>query len=142
MFIRHRTDKKSGIQEGWPDITVCHVGRCLMLELKMPKGRVSPKQQFVIDSLRQHGNPVTIARSVEEAVSAVQTWLGVENAVIAEAASVPEPIRTPDEGKNLFIGRIGDQQYVFEGSGKPGTPAKMIRTATLFDLRNIKEAGR
>lgn len=81
-FIHHRMDKKSGIQAGWPDFTICHVGKCLLVEVKTGKGKLSPIQENMCEVLQRRGNCVEIVRNVEQAVWAVQTWLGVENAGI------------------------------------------------------------
>lgn len=150
FYVHSSFGKKATMTKDAPDFIILHCGKCFLLEIKTETGTLTAGQKEKFSEIqRNSGMVVQIARSVEQAVSAVETWLGVENAGIAPTASVvradqfkTEPIPTPDEGKNLFIGRVGDQQYVFEGSGKPGTPAKMIRTATLFDIRNIGEAGK
>lgn len=76
-FITHRMDRKSGIQAGFPDYCVISCGRCCLIEMKMPRGTLSPIQEKVITKLQKGGTPTVIARSIEGAVNAVRTWLGV-----------------------------------------------------------------
>lgn len=157
LFYVHSTfGKKATMTKDAPDFIILHCGKCLLLEIKTEKGAMTAGQKEKFAEIQSNsGMVVQIARSVEQAVSAVETWLGVEamqglNPTRSggvpldneRAAEVIASESAPDEGKNLFIGRVGEQRYVFEGSGKPGTPAKMIRTATLFDIRNIGEAGK
>lgn len=92
LFVYHRPDKRSGIATGWPDFTICHCGKCLFIEAKTPKGRVTPIQHMMHLDLRANGNTVKIARSAPEAISAVQTWLGVEKAATEAQARQDYPL--------------------------------------------------
>lgn len=154
-FIHSTFGRKATMTKDAPDFVILHRGKCLLVEIKTEKGAMTAGQTKKFAEIqRNSGMVVQIARSVEQSVSAVTAWLGIESAGIEAMALPSVPLEneravesiakepTPDEGRKLFIGRVGDQQYVFEGSGKPGTPAKMIRTATLFDVRNIGEAGK
>lgn len=134
-FIHHRMDKKSGIQAGWPDFTICHVGRCLLVEVKTTKGKLSEVQENMCEVLQRRGNRVEIVRNIEQAVWAVQTWLGVENAV--------QPVPERENGgvsSDLFIAdwdRIPCvYQWLPQHEGQPGQ-GKFLRTATQYDLLNI-----
>lgn len=71
-FIRHRPDKKSGIKTGWPDFSVIHMGRAVMVECKLPDGKVSLAQAKCISELRFNGNTVVIARSKQECIDALK----------------------------------------------------------------------
>lgn len=137
MFIRARTDQKSTIVSGWPDITICHGGRCLLIELKALKGKTSFAQDRVIENLRANGNNVVLARSVEQAISAVQAWLGLEKPenqpqVKLEGAFVKRS-RAPD----LWIGSLFGTDYVFRGSSVAGSTVEQVRRATAEDIRNL-----
>lgn len=74
-YIRHRMDRKSGIQSGWPDFTVLWMSRAMCIEIKTAKGRVTIAQQRVIDFIRRSGNRVEICRSCEECIEAVKNIL-------------------------------------------------------------------
>jgi hypothetical protein len=69
-YVYHRTDRKSGIQEGHPDFTILWMRRQIMIECKTTAGKLSPKQLERIDFLRRSGNVVEIARSLSECVEA------------------------------------------------------------------------
>jgi hypothetical protein len=69
-YVYHRTDRKSGIQEGHPDFTILWMRRQIMIECKTAGGKLSPKQVERIDFLRRSGNVVEIARSLSECVEA------------------------------------------------------------------------
>lgn len=130
-FVRARTDKKSGIQEGWPDVTVVYCGRVFLCELKTRTGKLSQKQIDRHAELRKNGTPVTVARSVEEAVSAVQVWLGVEKLEI-------EAVAPKGDTSGLWIAAMSSgMEYVFSGDPSPGGLAKLIRLATPQDIRDL-----
>lgn len=54
-FIHARTDRKSTIQEGWPDFTVIYQGLALCIEFKMPNGRLSDAQTTCIGTIWNTG---------------------------------------------------------------------------------------
>jgi len=62
----------TGTKEGTPDMCVVDAGRVLFLELKSPKGRVSPAQEACHRALRRAGAPVYIIRSLDEAIAALR----------------------------------------------------------------------
>lgn len=53
---------------GLPDICGCYRGRFIAVETKMPGGRTSPRQDYVIGKLREAGARVVVAQSVPEAL--------------------------------------------------------------------------
>src|SRR5690348_16200205 len=87
-YLRHRMDRKSGIQTGWPDFTVLWMSRVVCIEIKTSKGRVSNQQHRVIDFIRRTGNRVEICRSCEECVEAVKNILC--EGKLGDDASAPE----------------------------------------------------
>lgn len=150
LFYIHATfGKKSTMTKDCPDFTVIHCGRALFVECKTEKGALTAGQKQCFARLQtESGMVVQIARSVEQAVSAVETWLGVESsaggAVVskvlpsdgtgtksddAAGASYPTP--------QLFIGNIGGRNYVLFGDSNPGGRASIQRIATAVDLINI-----
>lgn len=130
-FIRARTDRKSGIQEGWPDISVIYCGRAWLCELKTTAGKLSKKQVECHAQLRKNGTPVTVARSVEEAVSAVLAWLG------AEKRESQPPAQDQPAPSNLWIGSLFGVDYVFRGEFTAGSTAEKLRRATSQDIRDL-----
>jgi hypothetical protein len=55
-----------GLRAGWPDIEIVHKGRIIFIELKTPKGRVSPAQKQCHNDLMLAGAVVKICRSFQE----------------------------------------------------------------------------
>lgn len=53
---------------GLPDIIGCYRGRFIAVETKMPGGRLSTRQVYVITKLREAGARVVVAHSVSEAM--------------------------------------------------------------------------
>jgi hypothetical protein len=53
---------------GIPDIMICYRGRLICIELKSPKGRVSPEQDAVHERLTLSGAAVGICRSLDDLI--------------------------------------------------------------------------
>lgn len=66
--------KTHGVQAGWPDLEILHLGRTVFIELKSERGRLIHSQKAMHAQLRDAGFPVHVARSLEE----VQTILELE----------------------------------------------------------------
>jgi hypothetical protein len=134
----------------------------------LPKGSLTLGQKESFARIQERsGMVVHVVRSVEQAVSAVQAWLGVENETrkegdatcAAHADSDTEPGTTgtgalpsnnrptqqsdaaptfkPESAANLFIGNIGGKDYVLYGDSSPGSSASILRLATPADLINL-----
>lgn len=59
--------KSEGMAPGWPDLDIrADNGRCLLIEMKRPGGRLTPAQQARIEALRSLGHRVEVAFSFEE----------------------------------------------------------------------------
>jgi Holliday junction resolvase len=57
----------SSYQEaGIPDILACYQGRFLGIEVKMPGGRLSRKQERVMQTILDAGGVAIVARSVDD----------------------------------------------------------------------------
>lgn len=53
---------------GMPDIMLCHRGRLICIELKAPKGRLSPAQHEVHERLTLSGAVVCVCRSLDDVI--------------------------------------------------------------------------
>ncbi len=73
--INGRAMKASGLRPGFPDLLcICPAGRVGFLEVKAPKGRMSPAQEEMHAMLRGRGCNVAVVRSQDEAVAAIEAW--------------------------------------------------------------------
>lgn len=66
--------KALGVKAGTPDIAIVHRGRALFIELKAPKGRVSPAQKKTIPAIEAAGAPCAICRSLDDVQANLKTW--------------------------------------------------------------------
>lgn len=61
--------KRAGeIKPGLPDIMLCYRGRLICIELKAPKGRLSPAQHDVHERLTLSGAVVCVCRSLDDVI--------------------------------------------------------------------------
>lgn len=65
--IVSRTDRKSCIAVGWPDVTALWQGRVACVELKCEGNKLSYDQEICIAGLRITGTPVIVAYNLKEA---------------------------------------------------------------------------
>ena len=56
---------------GVPDLLVCYKGRFVAVEVKIPSGRVSPRQRLVIREIVAAGGEAIVAWSVAEALAII-----------------------------------------------------------------------
>jgi hypothetical protein len=61
-----------GSPPGLPDICAVHKGRMIAIELKAPKGIVSPAQQQFIDSINEAGGLAFVARSLDDVIEGLE----------------------------------------------------------------------
>lgn len=66
--------KAMGMLPGVTDLVLVHDGRAFFLEVKMPRGRLSPQQKEFEDLCRSRGACWALVRSVEEAKEQIQRW--------------------------------------------------------------------
>ncbi len=79
--------KAMGRLAGIPDLFLAYGGRVYGLELKSPRGTVSPEQRYVHDALRRFGGvEVTVARTKEE----VHEWMALVCPQIAARLSADQ----------------------------------------------------
>lgn len=91
LYVHSTFGKKSTMTKNMPDFIILHADRCLLVECKTEKGALTPGQHARFAEIQIHsGMVVQIARTVEQAVSAVETWLGVEKPEIRPPASSNE----------------------------------------------------
>lgn len=73
--IRQGARRKSiGVKRGIPDVLVVAGGRALWVELKSPRGSLTPDQKAVHEQLRDAGGEVAVCRSVEQVLDALRSW--------------------------------------------------------------------
>jgi len=64
-----------GVRKGVPDLVfIGPGGRAYCMELKAPKGRLSPDQKAWREAAEALGAPVAVIRSIDEAVAALRAW--------------------------------------------------------------------
>ena len=61
-----------GVRPGMPDLFLAGEGRVIGVEVKAPKGTLSPAQKDTIAALAAAGIPTLIVRSVDEAEAALK----------------------------------------------------------------------
>jgi hypothetical protein len=139
LFYVHSTfGKKATMTKDAPDFVIVHAGRAILVEIKTEKGSLTPGQKESFARIQERsGMVVHIVRSVEQAVSAVQIWLGVENDSTERSGSKDRPSAMVRADKSLFIGSILGKDYVLSGDSAPGGSATLLRVASPADLINI-----
>lgn len=73
-FFRQRMDKAATGTKGWPDFTICENGRCILIETKFGKGKLSTDQVFCHAELAKSGCRVFVCRELSAAIELVQAW--------------------------------------------------------------------
>lgn len=63
-----------GTTRGTPDLLIVAEGRAFFLELKAPRGRVSPAQHECHAQLRAAGAEVAVAFNIDEALEQLEAW--------------------------------------------------------------------
>lgn len=63
---------KSGLPPGTSDLLFIGNGQIAFIEVKTPKGKVSPEQLMFIERIKELGHKAGIARSVEEAINIIK----------------------------------------------------------------------
>ena len=76
--LRHSREaarmSRLGIKAGCPDLHIVHAGKLFCLELKAPKGTLSPTQVQMIDRLKLCGVPTVVVKSLGEVEQALRGW--------------------------------------------------------------------
>jgi len=67
-----------GSAPGVPDIIGIYGGRLLAIEIKTPKGKLSPQQNYFLKKISEAGGIAFVARSVEDVINN----LGLEDRVL------------------------------------------------------------
>lgn len=78
VFCKARTDQKSNMTVGWPDITFAIRGMAVAFELKSKEGKLTEEQVICHRKMKENGWSVYVIREFQEAVAAVrfQTFKG------------------------------------------------------------------
>lgn len=140
LYVHSTFGKKATMTKDMPDFIILHAGRCLLVECKTEKGALTPGQHAKFAEIQIHsGMVVQIARTVEQAVSAVETWLGVEKPEIQPPARAGEVLgeRLSGGRESLWVAGLYGFDHVFSGDPSPGGLATKVRRATAEDIRNI-----
>jgi hypothetical protein len=66
--------KKLGVHAGVPDVIIIDRGRIFGLELKAPKGRLSPAQIEAHKAMRAAGAEVAIVVGINDALEQLKAW--------------------------------------------------------------------
>ena len=75
--FRARTDKKSTIAVGHPDIWFSLGGRACAFEVKMPGKKPRPEQETMMAAMRKNGWRVVVVTSYVEARQALDNFAGI-----------------------------------------------------------------
>lgn len=119
-FINARSDRESTIAPGWPDFTLIHPQRpVLLIEFKDKEGKVSSAQRECHASLAAAGFTVHVVRDLGIAIELVTQWLSTVGATPAPRHALGIHIRQQ--------GSHGD--FVCDGAGTT------LRRATLDDIK-------
>lgn len=126
-FVRARSDRESTIAKGWPDFTLTYQNRCLLVEFKQAKGKLSPDQIDTIARLGEAGVTVHVVRDITKAVELVREWMSCL------------PMRDEPSAE------IDPSSLVLYGAGTYRSDAAggltRIRTATPDDERRLRRVG-
>jgi hypothetical protein len=76
IYVKARNTYIPSHAPGVSDILgVLHGGRIICIEVKSPKGRISPHQQQFIDAINSAGGLAFVARSVDEVINVLEEFL-------------------------------------------------------------------
>lgn len=64
--------KAMGVIAGLPDLGVLYNGRCVWLELKAKRGRVTSAQAYCHQRLEEAGSPVSVCTTLEDVAAALE----------------------------------------------------------------------
>ena len=67
-FVHTNPVRKSTIKKGFPDFTVLHHGRVLLIEFKVPPNGLTPDQKDVFHELSVSGNQIYVCTTLEDAI--------------------------------------------------------------------------
>ena len=70
-----RTDKKTTNKLGTPDFCLVYRNRVLVVEIKGPRGTLSPAQKDFADRLSRSGTQLHVTRSFQESRTLITAWL-------------------------------------------------------------------
>jgi len=66
--------KGMGVKAGVPDVIANKNGRCYALELKAPRGRLTPVQRHAHAALAAAGATVAVAYGLDDALARLEAW--------------------------------------------------------------------
>lgn len=68
---------RMGLRKGWPDLVILLPDGVGFLELKTPKGKISPEQQAFADECQKRNIPHAFAYGYKEAIEVLKKWLHI-----------------------------------------------------------------
>jgi len=77
LYLRANPAKKSCIRPGWPDFTIFHAGRVLLLEFKLEGETSSPPQAHVAALLERAGFSRLEVHTALEAIKITEQFFGL-----------------------------------------------------------------
>lgn len=102
--VYHRSDQRSGIESGWPDLTILAPKRPpLLVEFKLDKKRLSAVQKAVHARLKDKEYSIHVVRSYDVLVELVTNWLAFGVTTTAEPAQDRSKLRQ-------HLGRVWQRQ--------------------------------
>jgi hypothetical protein len=128
-FHQSRMDRETTGPKGWPDFGIFKNGKCLFIETKFEKGKLSADQIACHEALSLAGCKVHVCRSVESAIELVKAW----NDTLGEALS----LQNGPPRKLMIVNYPGYGDYLVDN--RDGAPFR-VRKATVEDLRTIPRA--
>ena len=67
-FVHANPAQRSTIRKGWPDFTILHQGRGLLVEFKVPPNSLTKEQKDVFHELSIAGNQIFVCTTLADAI--------------------------------------------------------------------------
>jgi hypothetical protein len=122
-FHQSRMDRETTGPIGWPDFGIFKNGKCLFIETKFEKGKLSADQIACHEALSAAGCKVHVCRSVGAAIELVKAW----SDTLGEALQLQSNCTA---NQLRIVNYPGHGDFVVSG-------ATQVRKATIEDLKTI-----
>ncbi len=73
-WVNAKVLQAMGMTAGIPDLVILKGGEMYALELKAPRGVLTPSQRLVLERLRTCGAQIAVAKSLDEAIVTLECW--------------------------------------------------------------------
>ena len=91
--IEAKIFKALGVVAGAPDLLIVADGRAYFLELKAPRGRISPAQHECHEALRKAGATVAVASDIDQALELLERWEILQPNLSSQTAKAFQKLR-------------------------------------------------